>query len=99
MLSPPVSPPSAPLTRVVHIGFEPCRRSGYEGRTCITVDRGFRFAWLAMTCLDSNDQVIYDDCVYLSDPMKQFAVQEVMRIGSQYVWKIQANGYYVNHTS
>lgn len=89
MPSQPVPPPSPPS--VVHIGFEPCRRSGYEGRTCVTMDRSLRFLWLAMTCLDNNGQFYYGDCIDLSDSMKQFAYQRVSnRDVGYYVWNVRA---------
>ena len=93
MLSQPVAPPSSPSSpSVVHIGFEPCRRSGYEGRTCFTIDTSFFAMWLALQCTKDGQNSL-DLCVEASDSMQGYIPTSKVEYFGVYTWHVHTGHY------
>ena len=89
--TPPLPPPPlSPSVPVVHIGFEPCRYAGYDGRTCITIDRRIYNALIAVVC-EPNSNV---DCIEPSTKMSYYVHSKVRNLGSFpfQLWQLNTDG-------
>lgn len=88
--TPPLPPPPlSPSIPVVHIGFEPCGYAGYEGRTCITIDRRIYNALIAVVC-EPHSNV---DCIEPSTNMSYYVYSVVNNWGFPFqIWELKTDG-------
>ena len=93
-LLPYIAPAPPPPTATVHIGFSTCGYSGYEGRTCITIDRSIYFAWIAIRCYP----VPTENCIEPSAAMQQYVSTQTIQFNDYVVWQASTtplpNQYY-----